>query len=169
MEKWIDIKDYEGLYCISDKGRVKSLRRKRINGGLLIERILKPRYDKMGYVQYVLNMDGIKKSVKGHHLVFEHFSDLKRDGRRINIDHIDENKSNNTFENLRLLTNRQNLSKGKIKKNKSSIYTGVYKPKGSDKFQAYITINKKHIYLGLFDSEIEAHKAYINAIPECEK
>ena len=165
MEIWKDIKGYEGYYKISNTGKVKSLARVRGKcNALLSERILKPRYDKRGYVQYILYKEGIKKSIKSHHLVWEQFGDGKRSGRIINIDHIDNDKKNNNIENLQLLTNRQNLSKGKINNNKSSQYTGVYKPKKLEGYQAFITINKKHIYLGRFKTEIEASDAYQNAL-----
>jgi len=166
MEKWISIKGYEGYYEISDRGNVKSLSRDRITGGRLCERILIPRYDKNGYVQYILYKDGIKKSFKGHHLVWSHFGEGERNGRIINIDHKDEVKSNNEITNLQLLTNRANLSKGKHKQNKSSQFTGVYKPKQAEYYQAYITVNKKHKYLGRFKTEEEASNAYQKALIE---
>jgi hypothetical protein len=164
MERWVSIKGYEGYYEISDKGRVKSLSRKRITGGILSERILTPRFDKNGYVQFILYKDGVKKSFKGHHLVWEHFGNGERNGRIINIDHIDEKKANNEITNLQLLTNRSNLSKGKHKQNGSSQFTGVYKPKQIEGYQAFITINKKHKYLGRFKTEQEASEAYQDAL-----
>ena len=166
MENWKSVKGYEGYYEVSDKGNVKSLSRIRKTGGVIIERILTPRYDKIGYVQYVLYKDGFKKSVKGHHLVWDNFGEGHRNGRVINIDHKDENKSNNEFTNLQLLTNRDNLSKGKHKQNKSSKFTGVYKPKQTAYFQAYITIDKKHKYLGRFKTEQEASIDYQKALKE---
>lgn len=131
----------------------------RLNG-----RILKPRYDKRGYVQYILYKNGTKQSIKGHHLVWDLFGEGKRNGRIINVDHIDEDRSNNNITNLQLLSNRENLSKGKNKQRKSSDYTGVYKPKQYNKYQAYITINGKHKYLGAFESQEEASLAYQTAL-----
>ena len=157
MEEWKEVNGFNGMYKISSKGNVLSLLGR-------LERILKPRYDKRGYVQYILYFNGVKKSVKGHHLVWEHFGKGERNGRLINVDHIDDNKSNNNIDNLQLLTNRENLSKGQLKRNKSSKYTGVYKPKGSIRYQAYITINKKHKYLGSYLTEIEASNAYNQAL-----
>lgn len=168
-EIWKDVKGYEGLYQVSNLGNVKSLSRERYTGGILKERLLTKRYDKRGYVQYVLYKDGIKKSFKAHHLVFETFGHGKRNGRIVNIDHIDGVKDNNNINNLQLLTNRENLAKGQLKRNKSSKFTGVYKPKNSNYYQSYITINGKHKFLGSFKTEIEAHNAYLNAIPKCEK
>jgi hypothetical protein len=162
---WKDVNGYEGYYQVSDTGLVKSLARHRLGGGNLKEKILTPRYDKRGYVQFILYKDGKKESIKGHHLVWNNFGIGKRNGRKLNIDHIDENKSNNNISNLRLTTNRENVSKSK--KGKCGL-TGVYKPKNSDKYQAYITINKKHIFLGSFDTAEQAHAEYLKNIP-CEK
>lgn len=160
MEEIKDIKGFEGKYKISSEGIVFSFLG-------LKERILKPRYDKRGYVQYILYFNGQKKSIKAHHLVFEHFGEGKRNGRIVNIDHIDGNKNNNCIDNLQLLTNRENLSKGKLlKENKSSKYTGVYRPKNSNKFQVYITINKKHHYLGSYENELVAAEVYNNKVKE---
>ena len=168
MEKWKDIKGFEGCYKISNKGRVKSLSRIRNKGKAIIkERILKKRYDKRGYVQYILYKNGQKFSVKEHHLVYDAFNKGKRKGRELNIDHVNGIRDDNRPENLQLTTNRENLAKGK--KGKTSKYTGVYKPKNSEKYQAYITINKKHYFLGSFDTEEEAHEEYLKNIPECEK
>lgn len=163
---WKDIKNYEGIYQVSDKGNVKSLSRKRKDNGVVLERILKERFDKMGYVQYILYKNGIKNSFKGHHLVWDNFKEESRNGRINNIDHIDGNKSNNCLSNLRLTTNRENLSKGKLKVNKYGL-TGVYKPKKGNKYQAYITIKGKHKYLGSFNTPLEAHNEYLKNIP-CE-
>ena len=156
MEIWKDIIGFDGLYKVSNYGRVMSYH----GSG----RILRPRYDKRGYVQYILYKNGTKTSVKGHHLVWDLFGDGKRNGRIINVDHIDEDRSNNNISNLQLLSNRENLSKGKNKQRKSSDYTGVYKPKQYNKYQAYITINGKHKYLGAFESQEEASLAYQTAL-----
>jgi hypothetical protein len=154
-EQWKDVPGYKGDYKISNMGRVKSFRQSRKG------KILKERYDARGYVQYILCYNTARTSYKGHHLVWDNFGEGERNGRIINVDHIDEVKDNNNINNLQLLTNRENLAKGFLKnKNKSSKYTGVYKPKKSTLFQAYITINKKHIYLGSFDYEYDAYMAY---------
>ena len=71
------------------------------------------------------------------------------------IDHVDRDKSNNFIENLRIVTNQQNLFNQKAR--------GYCFNKQMKKWQAQITINKKQKFLGYFENEEEAHKAYLNA------
>lgn len=75
------------------------------------------------------------------------------------IDHIDRNPLNNCRNNLRSATNGQNRanSKGSSKCG----FKGVHLK--SNRWYAQITINKKKIYLGYFDTPVEAHLAYCEA------
>ena len=93
-EIWRDIKDYEGLYKVSNFGRVKSLNYR--NTGR--EKILQLNKTKNGYIRVCLWKDGKTKAFLVHRLVALAFID--------NIDlkpcvnHIDEDKTNNSVENL---------------------------------------------------------------------
>jgi HNH endonuclease len=70
------------------------------------------------------------------------------------IDHRDGNGLNNTESNLRIATPTQNqCNRGKTKANTSG-FKGVTKFKG--KWKAQIQVNKKLLYLGLFDTAVEA-------------
>ncbi|HWZ65606.1 MAG TPA: HNH endonuclease [Patescibacteria group bacterium] len=72
------------------------------------------------------------------------------------VDHIDGNPSNNQRANLRVVTAAQNsMNRGKHKQG-TSRYKGVTYHKQINKWQAYC--NRK--YLGIFDSEQEAHRVY---------
>jgi hypothetical protein len=76
------------------------------------------------------------------------------------IDHIDSNGLLNTEENLRYATSRLN-SQNKLKKaNTSSKYIGVSFSKDCNKWKSEMKYNYDHLYLGLFEDEIEAAKAY---------
>lgn len=75
------------------------------------------------------------------------------------VDHINHNGLDNRRINLRIVTTMQN-SHNTLRRIGSSIYKGVCKPKGWDKWVAYITVNKKRINLGVFSDELEAAKAY---------
>jgi hypothetical protein len=74
------------------------------------------------------------------------------------IDHIDGNPRNNRIENLREATNSQNNHNKKSPKSNTSGYKGVSYCKAAKKWEAYITINKKRKYLGLFECPKEAAK-----------
>ena len=88
MENWKAVNGYEGLYEVSDKGRVKGLKR---------NRILKNIVDSLGYVRVSLCKENKIKAHKIHRLVAEHF--LKPSEYKI-VNHIDGNKENNSVENL---------------------------------------------------------------------
>ena len=76
------------------------------------------------------------------------------------IDHINGDTLDNRRENLRVVTNSQNLMNSRIRNNTSSKYKGVSFDKNSQKFKAQIQINKNKKHLGLFSNEIDAAKCY---------
>ena len=165
IEQFKPIKGYEGLYEISDCGRAKSMDRITTmpHGGIRNDgkRILKYSRDQRGYKLVGLNNRNFTKSFRVHILVWDNFSELVRNGRILQVDHINNDKSNNCFYNLQLLTQRENISKSKILlNNKSSQYTGVSWDKSRNKWAGQININKKHIFLGRYDDEYLASIAY---------
>lgn len=160
-EEWKFVTGYEGLYMVSNWGRVKSMNYK--NTGK--EQILKPGKNQSGYLQVHLSKKVIKKIYAIHCLVWDAFGDRPRNGRILQVDHIDNNKENNCIENLQLLNCRDNTSKRSLNKYKTSTYSGVSIHKRSNnKWQAQININGKKKYLGIFNSEEEAKKAYQYAL-----
>ena len=161
-EIWKDIPSYEGIYQVSNQGRVKSLSRLINWRGVkktTKERILSECKNSDGYVCYVLNKDKSKKYVKAHSLGFEVFNG-KYDKTKFEIDHIDNDRSNNNLSNLRLVTRAQNCMNRSLYKGKSSEYKGVHFRKDTGKYRAIIRVNQRNISLGQFDTAIEAAKAY---------
>lgn len=76
----------------------------------------------------------------------------------IQIDHINHNRSDNRWENLRDIQSRDNQLNSSLQKNSSSGVLGVRKlPYGS--YQAYIMVNRKQINLGCYKTKEEASKA----------
>lgn len=75
------------------------------------------------------------------------------------VDHIDGNKLNNQFSNLRICTNSENL---RNRKKVSGNYKGVYFDSKRNKWTSQITLNYKRHYLGHFNTEKEAAVAYNN-------
>jgi hypothetical protein len=80
------------------------------------------------------------------------------------VDHINGNGLDNRRINLRLCTQKQNRrNQRKPARGKTSSYKGVSKSAGCNKFRAQITVNRKVVYLGEYDSEIIAAKTYDEA------
>lgn len=73
------------------------------------------------------------------------------------IDHIDNNKTNNTFANLRLVTNKQNCENRTLNVRNKTGHRGVYK--SGNKFVAEICHNYKRMKLGNFSTLEDACKA----------
>ncbi len=73
------------------------------------------------------------------------------------IDHINHDKTDNRKSNLRIVTNQQN-QRNKKPINKSG-YAGVSWHKNKKKWMSHITVDKKQIYLGIFDDIDDAIKA----------
>lgn len=108
QEIWRDIKDFEGLYKVSNLGNVKALERYVLNNGGLqhrCERILKPQASK-GYYNIVLCKNGKTYSKAIHRLVAEAF--IPNIDNKLYVDHIDTNPSNNVVTNLRWVTQQEN-------------------------------------------------------------
>lgn len=104
-EVWKDIPGYEGLYQISNLGRIKSLYNYKRNG----TNILKPRI-KRGYFQLGLRKEGIRKWYGIHRLVAKAFIPNPKNYPCIN--HKDENPLNNNVENLEWCTIAYNNTYG---------------------------------------------------------
>lgn len=95
MEVWKDIKGYEGLYQVSDMGRVRSK-----NG------VLHLNTNTYGYKHITLSKGDVQKTVVVHRLVSDAFIDNPHNKPQIN--HIDGNKENNAVVNLEWVTQGEN-------------------------------------------------------------
>ena len=93
-----DIKGLEGLYAITEDGQIWSYRR---------QKFLKTFDNGQGYLSIVISIEGKKHRYKIHKLVAETF--IPNPDNLPVIDHIDENKHNNSIENLRWVTHRENI------------------------------------------------------------
>lgn len=113
MEVWKDIKGYEGLYQISNYGRVKSMARikKHSYNGIahLKEKILKPICIN-GYQRVSLSKDSKMTHKFIHSLVADAF--VKNPHNYPEINHKDENKANNIYHNLEWCTHSYNINYG---------------------------------------------------------
>ena len=101
-EVWKDIKGFNGLYKISNNGRVMSLKNNE-------QRILKGRINKDGYLIVAL-YGVIRKDISIHRLVALHFIDGYKQGLQVN--HINEIKTDNRASNLEWVTSTYNNNYG---------------------------------------------------------
>lgn len=113
-EVWKDIDGYEGLYQISNFGRVKSLGRwvERGKQGCRFEKeqLIKPNKNSRGYLSVGLHKNGKRQMCSVHRLVAEAFLDNPNNLPEVN--HKDENKQNNCVWNLEFCTHKYNNSYG---------------------------------------------------------
>lgn len=103
-EIWKDVVGYEGLYKISNYGRVFSCYK---------NKIMKDKFDYAKYHVIGLTKNSIQKVLKVHRLVAEAFLEDFNEFNEIgyHVDHIDGNKSNNHISNLQMLSHFDNCYK----------------------------------------------------------
>lgn len=97
QEIWKDVKDYKGLYQVSNLGNIKSIK---------YSKILKPYKEKKGYLRVDLNKNGIRRHYLVHRLVAETF--IPNPENKPQINHKDGCKENNLWNNLEWCTNLEN-------------------------------------------------------------
>jgi len=150
METWLPIVEYDGKYEVSDLGRVKSFARYKDG------KIIKPLFNKFGYLHVVLS-NNEKKQHSIHRLVLQTFLPIDEIKE---VNHKNHIKSDNRLCNLEWCFPSENVRFRKKREGLSSQYIGVSWHKSINKWRANCNINKKQNYIGYFDDEKDAGKAY---------
>lgn len=132
IEEWRDIGGYEGLYQVSSLGRVRSLKFGK-------ERILKTGKNTNGYLQVNLCKDGKVKIFQVHRLVVNAF--LPNHNNLEDINHINEDKTDNRISNLEWMTHKDN------KRYSSAVAVNQYTLSG-EFIKRWDCMNEIHIQLG---------------------
>lgn len=161
-EIWKDIKNYEGLYQVSNLGNVRSLDRlmSTLTGDRLYKgKQLKPKLLQTGYLQVSLykNNDNNGRHYQPlvHQLVALSF--LNNENNYKSINHIDGNKQNNNSSNLEYCTYSYNeLHKYRILNKKR----GVYYDSKRNEYYAQLRYKGNIINLGRFKDKEEAYEAF---------
>ena len=99
VEIWKDIKGYEGYYQASNLGRIKSIRAKKI---------MSTEKHSRGYPQINFHVNGVRKILYIHRIIAETF--LENNDKLKTVDHIDENKKNNSINNLKWCSQNENMN-----------------------------------------------------------
>ena len=105
FEIWKPVTNYEGLYEVSNLGRVRSLDFKRTGK----ERVLKPGTDTKGYLRVILYKNGEKAIKKVSRLVAEAF--IPNPENKPTVDHINKQRDDDRVENLQWFTYGENNKK----------------------------------------------------------
>lgn len=117
-----------------------------------------------GYIHvFIASHGSVKKRicVGVHRIIWEMHNGPIPDGMQ--IDHINRKRSDNRLRNLRLATVSQNHTNKTVQKNNSSGHKGVHWSSRRSKWIASIAKDRKHQYLGAFDSADSAGAAYAAA------
>lgn len=101
-EKWKDIFGYDGMYQVSDLGRVRSLKFRKT-------RVMKGTKDKGGYLKVFLSKNGKRHNICVHRLVAYAFIP-NSDKTKNEVNHIDECKQNNRVSNLEWCDRKYNMN-----------------------------------------------------------
>jgi len=152
QEIWKDVSGYEGIYQVSNIGRVKSLQRTfTLHDGrpqTKPKRILKQATSHKGYKIVKLCKIGEEHTCQVHRLVAEAFIPNPMNLPQVN--HKDENKSSNAVENLEWCTNDYNVSYG------TGRLRGIQKRINGKKSKPVLQFNSNGISLAEFPSVDEA-------------
>tara|TARA_R110000772_G_scaffold104802_3_gene206307 strand:+ start:320 stop:829 length:510 start_codon:yes stop_codon:yes gene_type:complete len=149
---WIVIDGFTS-YEINSNGDIRSIKTNRIlTGGK----------DRNGY--HCVNLRSNNKTYfrPRHRLVALNFID-KINGKEF-VNHKDGNKSNNSISNLEWCNSQENNSHMKLMNGTYSKLVGVSYCKTRKKYSSSLKVNGKQKFLGRFDNEIDAHKAYLDAL-----
>lgn len=147
-EEWRDVENYEGKYQISNLGRLRSFARS------VEPLIFAPHYDKDGYIMYGLRRNGKIYTKKAHRLVASAFIPNKDNLPQIN--HIDEDKTNNRVSNLEWCSHLYNNRYG-TKRQRISFYA-MYRGHTLRKIRQYTKdglLVKEHISSRMAERETD--------------
>lgn len=107
MEIWKDVIGYEGIYQVSNLGRIKRISKNHLcNIKYQGEYYLKPLDNGKGYLRMKLSNNGSSKRVMLHRIIAEAFINNPENKKVIN--HINGNKKDNRIENLEWCTQSYN-------------------------------------------------------------
>lgn len=153
-EIWKDIEGYEGIYQVSNLGRVKSFDTKDKLGRIRTGRVLKPLKHTLGYLNIGLYKNNTVSKKLIHRLVAQSF--IPNPENKPEINHIDEDKTNNNINNLEWSTRKENCNHGthneRMRKTLSipilaiNLKTGVVEEfYGANECATQLGLNQSHI------------------------
>ena len=137
MEEWKEIPGYEGLYEVSNMGNVRNVRR---------NTLLRLSKDCYGYTQVSLYKNSIRTGLRVHRLVAQAF--LSNPDNLPQVNHKDEDKSNNRVDNLEWCDSKYNLNYGtaRIRSRNTNIKNGYWTGLSNEEYRKeYYEENREKI------------------------
>ena len=167
MEEWREIPGYEGLYEVSNMGNVRNVRR---------NTLLRLQKTNNGYIQVWLYKNGIRTGLRVHRLVAKAF--LLNPENLTEVNHKDEDKTNNNVDNLEWCNRKYNVNYGsrkdKVKDTaiKNGYWTGLskeeymkeYREKNREKNREYREKNRektREYNREYYEKNREKHREYM--------
>lgn len=151
---WKEIPNYEGKYQVSNTGRVRSLNYNRTGK----TKVMKQGKDKDGYKNIILHKNGKYKIYYIHRLVALAF--IPNPDNLPQVNHKDEDKTNNTVWNLEWCTPEYNTNYGTRNKRTSEANKGKSKGKGKNNPKAkpvlMFTLDGK--FIRMFNCVVDANE-----------
>ena len=155
QEIWKDIPGYEGLYQVSNQGRVKAIEHIDRAGKKRKEKYLKPSKSIDGYYRVALSKEGIRHTKLVARIEYEAFYGPIPEGMQVN--HINEIKTDNRLENLNLMTAKENNNWGTRIERASKTNSIVMKNR-KDQSKPVKQYNLDGVYIATYPSIIEAER-----------
>lgn len=154
QEEWREIKEYEGIYQVSNKGRVKVLPRYKTlhhgSGYWSKEKVLKPS-KRGGYCIVVLRKDHKRKTYSVHRLVAQAFIPNPENKEQVN--HKNGIRDDNDVQNLEWNTCSENIVHSYQKLNRASSHGGK-----QNKYPNVCQLSLNGFLLGVFNSLTQAQR-----------
>lgn len=156
-EIWKDIKDYEGLYQVSNLGNIKRVQRKRYDRNqLLEEKIIKVIFPKNKWYPYFsLCKNGVAKNHYLHRVLAIAF--IPNPNNYPCINHIDGNKQNNNLNNLEWCSfSHNNKEAHKLKLNRGTAKTTLQFDKQGNFIKEWFSTRQAEKQLNIANGNVSA-------------
>lgn len=148
-----DIVGCEGYYIDDKTLQIYSFKYKKYEHG----KLMKPLLNKRGYIEFIFHINGKRKHILYHHIIVKMFIKKDFNSKVEEVDHCDHNRTNNSINNLCVVSkseNQRNISshKGKLFNFVDNIgrsliineEAGIYYSLEYDKFYMYIEHTNKY-------------------------
>ena len=155
-EKWVSLDGYNNMYYISNLGRIRSFKQGR-------DIIIQQKISNKGYKMVTLyNGNGKRKDLRVHRLVAQAF--IPNPDNLPQVNHIDEDKTNNSVDNLEWCDSKYNNSYGtrvdraikntNYRDRSKKFYKPVYAVFPDGTYKHFVSVKSMAGYLGVVDTSV---------------